>query len=90
MKVLSIVVISLSILAACGSTIPNRNPLGESFPKVEGESLAGKSFTLPGAFAGKKVILYRAGRTPEGEEILHFASPENPHQVRVEPTQEVR
>ena len=33
---------------------------------------------------------YVAGRTPDGAEILHFASPEEPHQVRVEPSQEVR
>jgi hypothetical protein len=45
------------LYTGCSSTIPNRTPLGETFPTVEGKSLAGTEFKLPDAFSGKKVIL---------------------------------
>jgi hypothetical protein len=42
---------------ACSSPLPNRNPVGETFPRVTGESLDGREHELPGEFAGKKVLL---------------------------------
>lgn len=43
-------------LAACAST-PNRNPTGETFPKVQGTSLSGKPYELPAAFQGSPTVL---------------------------------
>ncbi|MCB9908200.1 MAG: hypothetical protein H6830_10825 [Planctomycetes bacterium] len=34
-------------LPACQSSLPNRQPLGEGFPAVQGESLAGETVALP-------------------------------------------
>lgn len=34
-------------LAACSSPLPNRQPLGEAFPPVEGKSLSGDPVALP-------------------------------------------
>ncbi|MAT38956.1 MAG: hypothetical protein CL946_05060 [Ectothiorhodospiraceae bacterium] len=47
----------LLLLASCGSTIPNRAPIGERFPRVEGKSLADEEYVLPDAFEGQRVIL---------------------------------
>lgn len=44
-------------LAACSSTVPNRDPVGEPFPTVNGESLAGEAVTLPDALAGQPAVL---------------------------------
>lgn len=48
------------IHAGCGSSYPNRSPLGEQFPSVAGTSLAGDEMILPDAFRGEKVILVLA------------------------------
>jgi hypothetical protein len=57
-------VVCLSIvccgLAGCGSAIPNRNPVGEQFPAVEGMALSGETVMLPDAFRGTEVILILA------------------------------
>ena len=34
-------------MGACQSTLPNQNPVGESFPKVSGEDLTGETVDLP-------------------------------------------
>lgn len=45
------------LLAGCAATIPNRDPQGEMFPAVQGESLEGETIALPDAFAGAPVVL---------------------------------
>ncbi|MCU0725667.1 MAG: hypothetical protein MUE73_07750 [Planctomycetes bacterium] len=47
----------LALTGACASTIPNRDPTGEVFPTVVGESLAGEEVRLPEALAGRKAVL---------------------------------
>ena len=44
-------------LGSCSSPIPNRNPIGESFPVVRGESLNGDAVELPSAVSGEPAIL---------------------------------
>lgn len=39
------------------TTFPNRRPVGESFPQVEGNSLSGKKWSLPQDLQGKPAIL---------------------------------
>ena len=52
------VVFFIGALAACSSeSLPNRNPVGEAFPAVAGESLAGESIVLPADLAGQPAIL---------------------------------
>ena len=51
---------AIGFLVGCGSAIPNRSPVGEPFPSVQGTSLDGQQQTLPEAFKGKKVILILA------------------------------
>lgn len=50
-------VVTLALFAGCGSTYPNRNIVGETFPSVKGKNLDGVEKSLPGEFKGKKVIL---------------------------------
>ena len=64
MKKLSLVLISLALLAGataslggCSSTIENRDPSGEPFPSVEATSLAGETVRIPEDFAGAPVLL---------------------------------
>lgn len=52
-----IILLSGVLLAGCGSTIPNRMPVGERFPTVTGTALSGDTVTVPDAFAGQKVII---------------------------------
>lgn len=52
--------LSIGFLVGCGSTIPNRSPVGELFPSVEGKSLDGQETMIPDVFKGKKVILLLA------------------------------
>lgn len=44
-------------LVACQSSIPNRDPVGEVFPAVVGESLDQKEMRLPEALAGKPAVV---------------------------------
>ena len=46
--------------AACSTTYPNRNPVGETFPTVTGSSLHEESVTLPTAYEGEPA-LYMVG-----------------------------
>lgn len=47
-----------SVLAACSSdSLPNRDPVGEVFPTVAGESLAGEVVALPADLGGQPAIL---------------------------------
>lgn len=45
------------LMFGCGSTIPNRSPIGERFPEVQGTSLAGQAVSIPQAFKGQRVII---------------------------------
>lgn len=63
---LVVVVLAATVLVmhGCASTVPNRDPTGEVFPTVKGESLEEDEVTLPDAFAGEPVVLlvgYRQG-----------------------------
>ena len=49
-------VLALS-LSACSDPIPSRDPTGEVFPTVAGESLAGGQVELPAALAGQPAVL---------------------------------
>ena len=42
---------------ACSTTEPNRNPVGEAFPVVQGESLKKQVVELPAAVSGEPAIL---------------------------------
>ena len=53
-------VLAIGFFVGCGSTIPNRSPVGELFPSVQGKSLDGQETMIPKAFEGKKVILVLA------------------------------
>lgn len=45
------------LLLACSSPIPNRDPVGQAFPRVQGKSLEGEAMTLPDDLAGAPAIL---------------------------------
>jgi len=51
-----IVLITLSVVG-CSTTYTNRNPVGEIFPTVSGESLEKIEIEMPQYFNGSKVIL---------------------------------
>ncbi len=44
-------------LSACSSTYPRRDPLGQPFPRVEGQALDGTAVTLPNVGAGQPMLL---------------------------------
>ncbi|MAD19235.1 MAG: hypothetical protein CMJ52_03320 [Planctomycetaceae bacterium] len=44
-------------LTSCSSPIPNRDPTGDAFPPVRGESLEGRQVELPAAVSGEPAIL---------------------------------
>lgn len=48
---------ALALLTGCAGSIDNRNPTGERFPSVVGESLAGEQVALPDALEGAPAIL---------------------------------
>ena len=50
-------VLVLMVAQACSSVVLNREPLGENFPRVQGQSLAGEAYSLPDDFAGQPVVL---------------------------------
>ena len=45
------------LLVACSSPVPNRSPVGEPFPAVEGEALDGTPMRLPDALSGEPAVL---------------------------------
>ena len=51
-----VVIMSLSIFG-CSTTYVNRNPVGETFPSVEGQALTEESRKLPDYFSGTNVAL---------------------------------
>ena len=48
---------SAALVPACTSPIPNRVPVGETFPTVAGEGLDGVSWTLPADLDGEPAVL---------------------------------
>ncbi len=50
------ILIGLS-LGACSSPLANRDPVGELFPAVRGQSLAGDAVQVPADFAGDPTLL---------------------------------
>ena len=52
------------ITGACTTTYPNRNPVGEMFPKVTGETLEKEEVTLPTEYEGAPA-LYMVGYIQE-------------------------
>ena len=44
-------------VAGCAGSIPNRDPVGEIFPSVSGESLSGEMIQLPADLRGEPAIL---------------------------------
>lgn len=56
-RALSLAVAVAVLLVGCASSFPNRNPVGETFPPVTGQSLAGAEQQLPDAFRGRPVVL---------------------------------
>lgn len=57
LKPLSKLLPALLLLASCSSPLPNRDPLGEPFPQVRGESLEGTSMSLPDELRGAPALL---------------------------------
>lgn len=57
-QIQAIAVLAMSILAAgCGPmAIPDRDPVGDAFPAVSGESLAGLKIELPNHFLGQEAL----------------------------------
>ena len=53
----SLVLLAATAVAACSSPHPRREPLGEPFPTVRGESLAEEPVELPSALAGAPAVL---------------------------------
>ena len=45
------------LLSACSNPVPNRDPTGEPFPAVSGESLAGEQVEFPAALEGQPAIV---------------------------------
>ena len=43
---------------SCGTTYPRRDPVGQPFPEVRGESLDGEEVALPDALAGGPAVLF--------------------------------
>lgn len=52
-----LLLVGLGATFSCSGPIPNRNPVGEPFPRVTGESLETESVTLPDAVAGEVAVL---------------------------------
>lgn len=58
LALLALLVLPLAFLTkGCASPIPNRDPVGEPFPTVVGQSLEKEPVELPGSFAGRPAVL---------------------------------
>lgn len=53
----SFTLLVILLLTACSSAVPRRDPTGQRFPTVCGESLDGKPVTLPDIGAGAPMLL---------------------------------
>lgn len=52
-----VVLALLATVVSCSTVYPRRNPRGETFPGVRGESLDGKAYSIPEDFRGQKTLL---------------------------------
>jgi hypothetical protein len=52
-----VAIIAAFSFSSCSSTIPRRDPMGETFPAVQGESLEGKDVQLPQDLLGAPAVL---------------------------------
>jgi hypothetical protein len=58
MRMIHVAIVGTVILATGGcASVPNRDPRGETFPTVQGTTLASQAMTLPAAMHGKPAIL---------------------------------
>jgi hypothetical protein len=57
MKKIFIILLMALTLVGCATTYTNKNPVGELFPNISGESLEKKEVNMPEYFKGSKVIL---------------------------------
>lgn len=57
MKLWRLLLIFAFFVIGCSTTYINRNPLGENFPEVMGETLTEKEVSIPEYFKDSKVIL---------------------------------
>jgi len=55
-----ILALSLFFIVGCATTYTNRNPVGETFPSVSGQTLEEEEVNLPELFSGSEVILLLA------------------------------
>jgi hypothetical protein len=53
----AVLVVPTVFFVGCSSPIPRRDPTGEAFPAVRGESLAGEEVVFPAAGDGEPVLL---------------------------------
>ena len=51
------IVIVATFLVGCATTYTNKNPVGELFPNISGESLEEKQIEMPNYFEGSQVVL---------------------------------
>jgi len=57
-------------LAGCQVSYPTRNPVGDTFPTVAGQTLAGEVITLPDALAGRPTVLLVAYSGRAKDDVL--------------------
>lgn len=57
MKRILLILVTAALLAGCATTYTNRNPVGEIFPNITGESLEKKEIIMPKNFEGSQVVL---------------------------------
>lgn len=58
-KIIMLIFITATFIG-CATTYTNRNPVGEMFPNVSGESLEKKEIEMPQYFSGSQVVLFLA------------------------------
>ena len=57
LRIILLIAVLAATLAGCDATLPNRDPTGEVFPTVSGESLSEEPAELPSELAGEPAIL---------------------------------
>jgi hypothetical protein len=57
MKKYILIILIVFTMIGCATTYTNRNPVGESFPQVSGQTLSEEDVELPQYFSGSKTIL---------------------------------
>jgi hypothetical protein len=57
MKKIIMLIFIVATFIGCATTYTNRNPVGEMFPSISGESLEKKEVDMPDYFEGSQVVL---------------------------------